>query len=163
MWLAGAPDNAGSLFVCGKHAVAPDTEGLIEELGGNITIVCLNPRHELEPRYPNYVRWLRDNAGKRAVWEPIADFHMPPAGEMVPFIDALVDRVESGTSLLVHCGAGIGRAGTTAILILIRMGMSADEAERTVAQHRPMAGPQAGSQEAAVDGMGRIGPIRRAT
>jgi protein-tyrosine phosphatase len=161
MWLAEAPGERGSLFVCGKHAVAPDSEGLIEELGGNVTVVCLNPRHELEPQYPNYVQWLRTNAGGRAVWEPIADFYMPPAEEMVPFVDSLVGRIEVGTSLVVHCGAGIGRAGTTAILILIRMGLSAEDAERIVAVHRPMAGPQAGPQQEAVDGMGKIGPIKR--
>ena len=48
--------------------------------------------------------------------------------------------------MLLHCGAGIGRAGTIAIAVLLAMGEPLDGAARTVADHRPMAGPEAGAQ-----------------
>ena len=46
----------------------------------------------------------------------------------------------------MHCGAGIGRAGTMAAALLIRMGCDEAAARATVARARPMAGPEAGAQ-----------------
>ena len=48
--------------------------------------------------------------------------------------------------MLVHCAAGIGRAGTTATAILMILGMDEEEATHHVRLHRPMAGPEAGTQ-----------------
>ena len=109
------------------------------------TIVCLTERHELEARYPDYVRWL-DQGGERSLWWPTPDMHAPPVDSMISFVDDLVERLRRGDDLLVHCGAGIGRAGTTAACMLIRLGAGADEALRIVGEHRPMAGPEAGAQ-----------------
>jgi protein-tyrosine phosphatase len=55
--------------------------------------------------------------------------------------------VAAGHGFLMHCGAGIGRAGTMAAALLITMGSDRISAIATVARHRPMAGPEAGSQE----------------
>ncbi|MEX0848055.1 MAG: protein-tyrosine phosphatase family protein, partial [Ilumatobacteraceae bacterium] len=46
----------------------------------------------------------------------------------------------------VHCAAGIGRAGTTAVALLVLLGMTVDDALQHVRAHRPMAGPEVGSQ-----------------
>jgi len=162
---AGVP---GSLWLCGKHAIArqievlprgttdqpdpnrasrlvPGTRCHVGFAPGWSTVVCLTERHELEDRYPDYVDWL-DQAGGRAIWWPIADMHAPPLERMLPFVDDLVDRLRRGNSLLIHCGAGIGRAGTTAVCLLIRLGLERRMAERIVAEHRPMAGPEVGAQ-----------------
>ena len=66
-------------------------------------------------------------------------------------LQRLRSLVDAGETLLVHCGAGIGRAGTVAACILMALGVGRDEALRTVAAHRPMAGPEAGAQRDAVD------------
>jgi protein-tyrosine phosphatase len=58
----------------------------------------------------------------------------------------LVERLHSGQTLLVHCGAGIGRAGTLAACVLMGLGVPKDDALSTVAAARPMAGPEAGAQ-----------------
>ena len=50
----------------------------------------------------------------------------------------------AGDGLLVHCGAGIGRAGTVAVALLVDMGVPLEDALAHVAAHRPMAGPEAG-------------------
>ena len=55
-------------------------------------------------------------------------------------------RLKQGEGVLLHCGAGIGRAGTIAVAVLLAMGEPLDVACRTVADHRPMAGPEAGAQ-----------------
>jgi len=46
----------------------------------------------------------------------------------------------------VHCAAGVGRAGTTAVAILLLLGVDVETALTTVRTHRPMAGPEVGSQ-----------------
>ena len=80
------------------------------------------------------------------VWFPIADLHAPDAAGMAPLLDDLQARLAAGQTLVVHCGAGIGRAGTVAAALLIGLGESLDDALATVAASRPMAGPQDPSQ-----------------
>ena len=137
------PEGPGRLWLCGKHAVAPDPEALLERLGAT-TIVALNEVHELEDRYPDYVRWLR--SATNAVWHPVPDLHAPTLSETVALVDDLRRRIHSGDHVVLHCGAGIGRAGTIAAALLMRTGLSHDEALARVASSRPMAGPEAGAQ-----------------
>lgn len=137
------PVPVGGLLLCGKHFVGPDVEGALE-VSGATTVVCLTEAHELEDRYPAYVEWLR--SGGRAVWHPIPDLHVSTGEEMRALVDELRDRILAGETLLVHCGAGIGRAGTVAAALLLAFGLDLEAAEATVAAHRPMAGPEAGPQ-----------------
>jgi protein-tyrosine phosphatase len=139
------PITTGGLSLCGKHVVGPDAEAALMRADAT-TIVCLNERTELAARYPTYVDWLRANVGVRAVWFPIHDLHAPPLTVMRPFLAGLVERLRDGEHLLVHCGAGIGRAGTTAVCLLMLLGHEADEALRIVADNRPMGGPEVGAQ-----------------
>ena len=139
------PSGAGRLFLCGKHFVGPDAEAAVERVGAT-AIVCLNQASELVHRYPDYVDWLRANEPDRAVWFPIPDLHAPTVNAAMALLDELCARLARGDVLLVHCGAGIGRAGTVAAALLITMGVPLEEAIATVAAHRPMAGPEAGVQ-----------------
>ncbi len=136
-------DLAGRLWLCGKHVVGPDPEALLVATGAD-TIVCLTERHELFDRYPHYVHWLASD--RRAVWFPIHDLHAPPVDEARPFLTDLVTRVRGGERLIVHCAAGIGRAGTTAVAMLVLSGWPLDDALTHVRAHRPMAGPEVGAQ-----------------
>ena len=137
------PEGPGRLWLCGKHAAAPDPEALLERLGAT-TIVALNEVHELDDRYPDYVDWLRSSAN--AVWHPVPDLHAPTLSEALDLVDDLRRRIQSGEHVVLHCGAGIGRAGTIAAALLMRSGLSQDEALARVASSRPMAGPEAGAQ-----------------
>ena len=60
-------------------------------------------------------------------------------------------RLAAGGHVLVHCGAGIGRAGTLAVCVLMEHGVGRDDALALVARHRPMAGPEVGAQRELVD------------
>jgi hypothetical protein len=133
------------LFLCGKHAVGPDAAGLLDRIGGT-AVVCLNERYELEARYPDFVAWLEDNAPARAVHHPIPDLHAPSLDDFAALIESLHARLVAGETLLVNCGAGIGRTGTVAAAILVRTGMPLDDALEVVRTHRPMAGPEVGAQ-----------------
>ncbi len=133
----------GELRLCGKRAIA---EGRFAHpsMPWN-TVVCLCQRHELANRYPAYVDWL-DDPGTSSVWWPIHDLGAAPVDATLRFVDGLVERLRAGDRLLVHCAAGIGRAGTTAVCILVRLGVPVREALFTVRESRALAGPEVGAQ-----------------
>ena len=148
------PGVPGRLWLCGKHVVGPDAEAALARAGAD-TVVCLNEAAELDDRYPAYVEWLREQPIERVVWFPIPDLHAPSLDEVLPVVEDLHRRLRTGDRLLVHCGAGIGRAGTMAALLLIRLGLDEEAALAHVAAHRPMAGPEAGTQRELVAQLAR--------
>jgi protein-tyrosine phosphatase len=139
------PRGAGVLSLCGKHVVGPDPVAALARADAT-TVVCLVEAHELDDRYPAYLAWLHEHRGHDAVWFPIHDLHAPALDRALPFLHELLTRLDRGEHLLMHCGAGIGRAGTMATCLLVERGMSADEALALVAASRPMAGPEVGTQ-----------------
>lgn len=141
------PEGPGRLWLCGKHAVGPSHEGLMAEVGLDV-IVCLCESPEIAERYPSYVHWLEAEAGPEgsAIWFPIPDLHAPSADLALPFLDELRDHLRLGRRVLMHCGAGFGRTGTMAAALLMRMGMSRNDAVAAVSQARPSAGPEVGAQ-----------------
>ena len=146
-------DSPGQLWLCGKHAVGADPAAALARIGGDGTIVCLNQHIELAERYPQYVAWLHEHVGGRALWFPIPDLHAPPLAELRPLLAEIARRLAAGGHVLVHCGAGIGRAGTVAVCVLMDHGVGRDDALALVARHRPMAGPEVGAQRQLVDEM----------
>jgi hypothetical protein len=132
----------GRLWLCGKHLVGPDAEAVLERTGAS-AIVCLNERYELASRYPGYVRWLElEGDDGRAVWFPVPDLHAPPVAEVRPLLADLGRRLDGGEGLVVHCGAGHGRAGTVAAALLMARGATVADALARIAAARPGAGPQ---------------------
>jgi len=146
------PVATGRLWLCGKHVVGPDPDAAMARIGAT-TIVCLNERQELEERYPDYVAWLRSGAPDRALWFPVPDLHAPALTLVRPLLDELTARLGRGDGLLIHCGAGMGRAGTIGACVLIMMGVERDEALHAVAAARPTAGPEVGAQRDLVDAL----------
>ena len=140
------PSSAsGRLWLCGKHAIGPDPEGVLQRMGAD-GVVCLNEEQELADRYPEYITWLRAQSVERALWYPIPDLHAPAFEQFAPVLTDIVDRVVAGSRLIVHCGAGIGRAGTAAVAMLVSLAVPLDEAIEHVRRHRPAAGPEVGAQ-----------------
>ncbi|MDZ7673529.1 MAG: tyrosine-protein phosphatase [Acidimicrobiales bacterium] len=149
------PATAGTLWLCGKHLIGPDPVATIERLGVD-TVVCLSQQHELIQRYPHYVDWLAQR-GDHAIWHPVPDLHAPPLAEATRLADEILRRLDLGHSVLVHCGAGIGRAGTMAAAVLLRRGVDLDTTLDTIAACRPTAGPEAGAQTELLEAMGSGG------
>ena len=141
--LEGVPTAVGRMWLAGKRYVAPDPGAAMDSVRAT-RIVCLCEEHELIGHYPDYVRWLK--ADPAAHWYPIPDLHAPRATDGARMVERLTGLLESGESVIVHCGAGMGRAGTMAAAVLIRAGAPIDDALATVAAARPGAGPEAGAQ-----------------
>jgi protein-tyrosine phosphatase len=140
------PGPRGRLWLCGKHVVGPDPDGTLDRTGAAV-LVCLNELGELSSRYPGYVEWLRAEQAGRARWFPIPDLHVPEVEGLRELLAELQDRLEAGDGVVVHCGAGIGRAGTVAAALLMSLGLGHDEALERVRASRPGAGPQTAVQE----------------
>lgn len=149
------PDSPGELWLCGKHLVGPDVDAAIARVRADV-VLCLNERHELQDRYPDYVSWLRTDP--RAWWVPVPDLHAPALGDAAALVDALVAHLDAGRTVLAHCGAGIGRAGTIAAAVLVVRGAVVEDAVATVAASRPGAGPEAGVQTRLLHALARGRP-----
>ena len=141
------PTLAGRLWLCGKHFIGPDPETVLAGVGAD-HVVCLVHERELRDRYDGYISWLHST--DRATWYPIHDLSSPPLAEILPVYQGVVDRLSRGESVVVHCAAGIGRAGTLAVAVCQLTGMPLNEALAHVRKHRPGAGPEVGSQLDAV-------------
>ncbi|CAB4708286.1 unannotated protein [freshwater metagenome] len=138
---------SGRLWLCGKHFIGPDPERVLKRVNAD-HVVCLVHERELRDRYDGYISWLQ--LTDRSTWYPIYDLSSPPLTEILPLYQGVVDRLSNGESVVVHCAAGIGRAGTLAVAVCQLTGMPLDEALAHVRKHRPGAGPEVGSQLDAV-------------
>ena len=141
------PTLAGRLWLCGKHFIGPDPERALTSVNAD-HVVCLVHERELRDRYDGYISWLQ--LTDCATWYPIHDLSSPPLAEILPVYQGVVDRLSRGESVVVHCAAGIGRAGTLAVAVCQLTGMPLNEALAHVRKHRPGAGPEVGSQLDAV-------------
>ncbi len=62
-------------------------------------------------------------------------------------LEAVDNRLDGGGGVVVHCGAGWGRAGLVGALVLVAYGATVTEALDRVRAARPAAGPQSDEQD----------------
>ena len=67
----------------------------------------------------------------------IRDFHPPTQDQLAEACDFIDAAHGAGTSVVVHCGAGLGRTGTVISAWLVRQGRSGEDAIDEVRQRRP--------------------------
>lgn len=79
-------------------------------------------------------------AGIATNWFPIRDVGAPPVEEMDAFgelVDAIVQGLRAGETIIVHCRGGIGRSGLLAASCLVALGTEAARAIDKVREARP--------------------------
>jgi ADP-ribosyl-[dinitrogen reductase] hydrolase len=146
---------SGALILAGLDAVGPDAPGLLEHVGADV-IVCLQTADEIDMRFPAYLDWLKHPEPHEVVRAPIEDHLVIDDRDMATLVRAVVRRLSRGESLVVHCGAGWGRAGLVAALVLVAFGSGLDDALTRVRSARPAAGPQSPEQHAQLE---RLTPV----
>ncbi len=80
--------------------------------------------------------------------EPVSDFTPPTPTQIARIIEfTRAQHKEFGCSVLVHCGAGLGRSGTVAACYLVHTGMDATKAIARVRELRPFSVETAEQEE----------------
>ena len=145
------PRGSGTLYVSQKpgrspQRLVPELEGIV---GFGIThIVCCIPEEDLAEVYddPAFLRETRARFGDRLRMCEILDYEVPVDEPLFDSHVALTDQaLEAGGKVLVHCGAGCGRAGLFASCLLVRRGLAPYEAVQLYWRNRGC-GPETSDQ-----------------
>ena len=124
---------------CGGVATAVDLDALLAE--GVAHVVCLQQAHELARLEPS-----ESMSDRRALLaarkmgfthEPIEDFTTPKLESAQRLVAEIAAMLERGDTVALHCWAGLGRAGTIAACLLVKLGMKPNDAIAAVRDARP--------------------------
>ncbi len=144
-------ENIGKGFVA---IMAKPTSGdWIEEEFANIAseninqiVSLLEPSEELEVGLQKE-KILTEKNGMNFLSFPIQDRGLPNSVEKFGnFTKTLYQQILSGTNTVIHCRAGIGRAGMVAAGILIHHGFNADKAFSHISLKRGITVPDTKEQ-----------------
>lgn len=116
-----------------------DLDSLAE--AGVELLVCLQEVHELRWMAPPETLEERRSAvearGMRFEHAPIEDYTAPDMESARRLVAKMCAALDEGRAVVVHCWAGLGRAGTAAACVLIARGSTARDALSLVRRVRP--------------------------
>jgi protein-tyrosine phosphatase len=118
--------------------------------GGDVLVSLLSP-HEVIKLGLEHERELAEAAGLEFLTFPIDDHGLPASDVAVTrFSAALAQRVAAGSTVVIHCRAGIGRSSMIAAVVLMRVegGADAKEAMARISQARGLDVPETDAQKA---------------
>lgn len=151
-----APSNvAGRLLL---HSMPGRRENLddcwreIESLPIHV-IVCIASDEEISRKSPSYLAAITSGAVPCQRWLfGVPDYGVP--SDESAFLDLasqVADSLKKGQNVLIHCGAGIGRTGMFAALVLMRLRVPIEESLKRVKVAG--SGPETSAQRALLDRM----------
>ena len=128
--------NRGDLYLCSMPGRFEALDVFLEEMRACDVghILCLVPDAEIARKSPEYATAIQNGelSGK-LLRCGIADYGVPAGvDELAQLLDFLVEKLDLGASVVIHCAAGRGRTGMVAILLLARMGICLTEAIATI-------------------------------
>jgi protein-tyrosine phosphatase len=129
-WAAGlVPDGGGRL--------EEDLRAMVEVHGASALVSLLEDAEMAQRLAPDFRDRAR-RAGLELIWFPIPDGWVPWSIQATAeLVESLVRRLRSGSTVVVHCLAGLGRTGTVAACLLVACGRSTAEAIHAVRSARP--------------------------
>lgn len=131
---------------------------------GITDIVCLVPECDItDPDFydlPDYMTEVRQRYGERFHLVEVVDYSTPARdADFESAIETVIGRVKAGAKVLVHCGAGCGRAGMFASCLAVHEGADPVEAVESYFKTRGC-GPETAEQLAYPVWYSRRGPER---
>lgn len=106
---------------------------------GAATIVTLIEPHEINALMVDGIRQETVSRGMEWLHMPITDVLIPDERFTTAWREhgpRLISAICAGQRVLVHCKGGLGRAGTVAALMLVELGIGADQAIEAVRKVR---------------------------
>jgi len=99
-------------------------------------IVCLSEPHEIRLKSSAYLEALEAGSAPCSVLPfEIREGGVPEDRERFwEFANEVANRLQSGEAVLIHCTGGVGRTAMLAVSVLLALGESVDDAEKTVSQ-----------------------------
>ncbi len=100
---------------------------------------------------------LGEEVGRRSMewlWFPIEDLGVPPGERFLDFLEfagGVIERLEAGRVVAVHCRGGLGRAGMVGACLLAMRGIGPVEAIRCVRRARGQGAVEMPGQETFVE------------
>lgn len=143
-------DLPGRLVLCGLEAIGPDPAALLSRVDAD-SVVCLQTDVEIRRRHPAYLDWIGAPDPYEVIRLATEDHLVAEDAAVVELVGLVHTRLRRGTGVVVHCGAGWGRAGVIAVLVMCAAGSEIDPALRALRAARPAAGPQSADQDLQVD------------
>lgn len=139
MFLAAMPGRSGGIAADLDRIAARKIDAVLS-LADPAEVIELSP---------DYAKAWTSGQGLPAdrLSHPIPDFGIPQDMESYRNVThQIAERLRRGDRVLVHCAAGIGRTGMTAIAVLCALGLDPDRARQRVADAG--SGPETPAQKA---------------
>ncbi len=141
----------GRLFLAAMPGRDTDLEADLSQMTALSvsSILCLVEHDELRRLAPAYAEACNASGAElpRVETHPIPDFGIPTDVQAYRnTVSATASRLQAGETVLIHCAAGIGRTGMTAIAVLCRLDLDEADARRRV--EAAGSGPETDAQKA---------------
>ena len=141
--------GSGSLAIMAKPVsgefIEDEFQGIVRE-GINRIVSLLEPHEEYAIGLNNESD-LSNRNGIDFVSHPVVDRGLPSSlPKFSGFISSIHSGIQRGTNTVVHCRAGIGRAGIVVASALVRSGMDAESAFSLVSEKRGVSVPDTEEQ-----------------